>query len=120
MILFKLFHVVGMSSMSFFKDPQFVKWVLDADLENVRLHDSTIRGFSNRNVDIEGTNQNISLSVEKLLKSTLSVTPQGKEHDVFWPTFWPGPHRKLWGLVMHARDAYQASQVYPGSISCVS
>ena len=64
--------------MSFFKDPQFVKWVLDADLEHIRLHDSTIRGFSDRNVDIEGDNQNITLSVEKLLKSTLSVTPQGR------------------------------------------
>ena len=99
--------------MSFFKDPQFVKWVLDADLENVRLHDSTIRGFSNRNVDIEGTNQNISLSVEKLLKSTLSVTPQGKRNIcLFWPTFWPGPHCGV-GLCTQ-ETLTKASQVYPG------
>ena len=28
----------------------------------------------------------------------------------------PGPHRKLWGGVMHVRDANQASQVSPASI----
>lgn len=67
----------GMSSMSFFKNPQYVKWILDADLENVVLHDSTVRGFSDRSLEFRGDNQSINLSVKKLLKSSLSVTPKG-------------------------------------------
>lgn len=67
----------GMSSMSFFKDPQYIKWVLDADFENVVLHDSTVRGFSDQNIDIIGQGQNLEFSVQKLLKSALNVTPEG-------------------------------------------
>ena len=67
----------GMSSMSFFKDPQYIKWILDADFENVILHDSTVRGFSDQSLEFHGDNQNVDLSVEKLLKSSFSVTPKG-------------------------------------------
>ena len=50
----------GMSTMSFFRSPEKIKWVLDTDLESVVLHDAMIGGFADENIDILADQENVS------------------------------------------------------------
>ncbi|XP_057312755.1 uncharacterized protein LOC130654228 [Hydractinia symbiolongicarpus] len=67
----------GMESMAFFKDHEHIKWLLDADFENIVINDEIVGGFADRNVEFIGDNQNLTFSVDSLLESLLSVTPDG-------------------------------------------
>lgn len=48
-----------MESMAFFKDHEHIKWLLDADFENIVINDEIVGGFADRNVEFIGDNQNV-------------------------------------------------------------
>ena len=50
----------GMSTMSFFRSPEKIKWVLDTDLQSVVLLDAMIGGFADENIEILADQENVS------------------------------------------------------------
>ena len=46
--------------MSFFRNPEKIKWVLDTDLQSVVLLDAMIGGFADENIEILADQENVS------------------------------------------------------------
>lgn len=52
----------GLRTVSFFKDQSHIRWILDTDFETVVLPDGVLSGFSDKDIEIIGDNQNVMMS----------------------------------------------------------
>ena len=49
----------GLKTVSFLKDQSHIRWVLDTDFETVVLPHGVLSGFSDKDIEIIGDNQNV-------------------------------------------------------------
>ena len=50
----------GMKTISFSKESQHLRWILNTDFETIVLPHGVLSGFSDKDIEIIGNNQNVS------------------------------------------------------------